>query len=392
MDQRTDGRIGGGYFSEQILSSTMFRAYESVGGNATSLNRREFAARYMAYLMLRAIQRLSKETNPETPTEFLRSLQAADKGNWTTEGVAGGAYWKVLAWAFEKQGLTDALVTGVDVYIDDGRAGEYDYIENYWTTTAIWNRRSPDGLSGHQEPAIGEPNFAYVKIKNRGTSVANGVVVKGYHCKPSAGLLWPDDLQPMTPKQVVVGTLMPNNSEEKIVGPFEWTPTADGFGHDSMLMVVSAIEESSNVENIGDGDVIEEWRLVPSDNNIALRNVVPVPGAGGIKGLMAALHGKGVHVRNPGRNPAKIAVSVSLPPLLAERDWRIGVDLPTDGMQLPAREQRLVTYELEAGQQFTKADVEAETKRNIVVTVTADGAVIGGMTYVIDPELAAPHN
>ena len=230
MDQGTEGRIGGGYFSEQILSTTMFRAYQSIGGDAKSFKRREFAARYMAYLMLRAVGNLSKEVrNPETPGDLLRELQGADKGDWTSEKVVGNAYGKVLAWAFEKQNLKDALPTGVDVYIDDGRAGGYEPFKDevFWATTAIWNRRSRDGLDGHQEPALGATNFAYVKIKNRGNSVANDVIVKGYHCKPSAGLLWPNDLQAMTPPpQPAAETLQPNNAEEKTVGPFKWTPVA----------------------------------------------------------------------------------------------------------------------------------------------------------------------
>lgn len=77
-----------------------------------------------------------------------------------------------------------------------------------------------------------------MKIKNRGTSIANNVVVKGYHCKPSAGVLWPNDLQPMTTAQLSAGTLQPNNTEEKIVGPFEWTPVTNAWGHDCMLMIV----------------------------------------------------------------------------------------------------------------------------------------------------------
>ena len=67
MDQGTDGRIGSGYFSEQILSTTMFRVYQSIGGDATSINRRKFAARYMAYLMLRAIGQLAKNKNRSRP-------------------------------------------------------------------------------------------------------------------------------------------------------------------------------------------------------------------------------------------------------------------------------------------------------------------------------------
>jgi len=390
MDQRTDGRIGSGYFSEQILSTTMFRAYRSIGGDATSPKRREFAARYIAYLMLRAIGQLAKNKNPESASDFLRELQTADSGNWTTEGIDGGAYGKVLAWAFEKQHLNGGAPPNVDVYIDDGRAGEYEYVAVYWATTAIWNRRTRDDLDGHQEPALGATNFAYVKIKNRGTSVANNVIVNGYHCKPSAGLLWPDDVQAMTTPQLAAGILQPN--QEKKVGPFEWTPAADGFGHDCMLMIVSATSDASNVENVVAGEAIEDWRLVPNDNNIGQRSVVLVPGGGGVQGLMAGVDGKGLSVGNPGRGAATIAVSVALPPLLAQRGWQIGHDLSADGAELNAREQRLVTLGAHAGAPFSKADAEAATERDIVVTVTANGAIIGGMIYRIDPELDAPFN
>jgi hypothetical protein len=399
MDQGTDGRIGGGYFSEQILSTTMFRAYRSIGGDAASFERRKFAAHYMTYLMLRATGQLSKEIrNPQTPGAFLRELQAADKGDWRE--VVGGAYGKVLAWAFEQQGLKDALPSGVDVYIDDGRAGEYDYVAVYWASTAIWNRRSADGEEEHQEPALNAPNFAYVKIANRGTKAAKNLIVKAYHCKPSAGLVWPNDFQPMTTPERAVATLHPNDAEETTVGPFEWMPVEDAFGHDDILMIVSAIGDVSNVEHLIGDAAIEDWRLVPNDNNIAQRHLVVVPGGGGIQGLMAALHGKGLWVRNPGRRLAKIAVSVELPPVLSARNWRMGHDLPTDGIELSSGEERFVTYQIQPGEPFTKANVEAANQRNIVVTVTASdakdgeipGAIIGGMTYMLAPELDMPFN
>ncbi|MGE0826164.1 MAG: hypothetical protein AB7G75_17070 [Candidatus Binatia bacterium] len=382
-----------GYQSEQILSTTMFRAYRSIGGDATSVARREFAARCLAYLMLRAIGTLTPLSNANSPADFLSALITADAGNWTSEGVFGGAYGKVLTWSFEKQNLDSGAPPSVDVYIDDGRAGEYDYLPVHYATTTIWNRRNPDGLAGHEEPALGATNYAYVKIKNRGTSIANNVIVKGYHCKPSAGVLWPNDLQPMTTAQLSAGTLQPNNSEEKTVGPFEWTPVSNAWGHDCMLMIVSATGDPSNVDNFTAGEVIEDWRLVPNDNNVAQRNVTLAPGGGGLRGLVAGLHGKGFWVGNPGRTVATIAVSVALPPLLASRGWRISLrDFPADGARLKAREQRLVTFEVHAGMPFTKAEVAATNERDIVVTATADGALLGGMVYRLDPDLEIPVN
>lgn len=394
----------GSYLSEQILSTTMFRAYRSIGGDSNSVVRREFAARCMAYLLLRAVGSMTPASlgvggTAKTAAGFLSALITADAGNWTSEGVFGGAYGKVLTWAFEKQNLNGGAPPSVDVYIDDSRAGEYQYLPVHWATTTIWNRRNPDGLAGHEEPALldagGDPatNYAYVKIKNRGTSVANNVVVKGYHCKPSAGVLWPNDLQPMTTAQLSAGTLQPNDGEEKTVGPFEWTPVTNAWGHDCMLMIVSATGDPSNVDNFTAGEVVEDWRLVPNDNNVGQRNVTLVPGGGGLAGLMAGLHGKGFWVGNPGRTAAKIEVSIVLPAMLARRGWRIGLQtLPEGGARLKAREQRLVTFDVHAGAPFTKADVAAAAERDIVVTATADTAVIGGMTYRIDPDLEMPFN
>ena len=65
------------------------------------VSRREFAARCMAYLMLRAVGTLTPMSNPSAPAHFLTALLTADAGNWTSEGVFGGAYGKVLTWSFE---------------------------------------------------------------------------------------------------------------------------------------------------------------------------------------------------------------------------------------------------------------------------------------------------
>lgn len=272
-----------GYGSEEILETTMFRVYRSIGGDSTDIVRRRFASRMVMYLILRAVGTLTPATNPANAIGFANALMAVDLLNWTSEGVYGGAYNKVIRWSFEKQGLfqpagapTPVVTAGsppaVDVYIDDGRGGEYQYLPVYWETTAIWNRHAPGGTT-HQEPIPGTTNYAYVKIKNRGTSVAKNIVVKGYHCKPLAGQLWPTDLQPMTTAQLPAGTLQPNNTEEKTVGPFEWTPVKNASGEDNLLMIVSATGDPSNVDNITAGEVVEEWRLVPNDNNIGLRKV-----------------------------------------------------------------------------------------------------------------------
>jgi len=394
----------GSYSSEQILATTLFRIYRSIGGDATDVNRKRFGARMMAYLILRTISTLTPGTNPASALAFANALIAVDPLNWTSEGVFGGAYGKVMRWSFEKQGLyqpgtpaagtvaTEGQAPAVDVYIDDGRGGEYQYQPVHWQTTTIWNRHAADGLVGHEEPILGATNYAYVKAKNRGTQLANNVVVRGFHTKPMAGLLWPDDFEAFTTAQISVGTLGANNTEEKVVGPFSWTPNINAYGHDCILMIVSATSDPSNVDNFTAGEVMPEWRLVPNDNNIGQRNVQPVPG-GKLDGLLASLNGSSFWVGNPNPSKAVIDVDVRLPRLLAERGWTLSFrGLQSNRFTLEPRRQRELVMDLKPGGAFERGDVEQTSDRNIVLTVTADGGVIGGMTYQLDPAIEWPLN
>jgi hypothetical protein len=290
----TDGWAWGGtrddrgYESEQILCTTLFRVYRAIGGDSADRNQKRFASRMVLYLILRAVSTLTPATNPQNALGFANALMAVDLLNWTTEGIFGGAYNKVIRWSFEQQGLfqgpgapTPVKKPGkppaVDVFIEDGRKGEYQYQANYSRNTSIWNRRSPDGGTTHQEPLVGVPNFAYVRIKNRGTTPAQNVRVRGFHHKPDGATVWPTDFNPLTTAELVAGTLAPGGQEEKVVGPFKWVPALDALGHDSLMFVVSATGDSSNIDNFGPSESIPEWRLVPNDNNIGLRNVSPVP-------------------------------------------------------------------------------------------------------------------
>lgn len=398
------------YESEQILATTHFNIYRSIGGDSVHLGRRQFASRMMMYLILRAIQNLTPATNPNYARDFAAELMAVDALNWTSEGIYGGAYHKVIRWAFERQGeyQSPLIVNGgpgdgtivsagkppdVDVYIDDGRGGEYPYQAVHWHTTTIWNRRMADGAVGHQHPALNETNFAYVKVKNRGTQQATDVVVRAYHTKAGAGLNWPADFEALATAQIDVGTVEGNNAEEKIVGPFEWTPTINAYGHDCMLMVVSAAGDPSNVDNFTAGETIPEWRLVPNDNNIGQRNVAPVPGGGGESGLVAGLDRVGFLVGNPNPRRARITIDVTLPELLRERGWRIELEgVPGKGFDLDPGAKREIILRVHPGADFAARDVEASADRDVHIAVLADDNVIGGMTYRLDPDIRQPFN
>lgn len=420
LDRRCDRNVADGwawggshddtqYGSEEVLATTLFNFYRSIGGDHSDLGRRQFASRMAMYLILRAIGDLTPATDPQYARDFASALMATDALNWTSEGVFGGAYHKVIRWAFEKQGeYQTPLVTlgspahgtittagdppDIDVYIDDGRAGEYQFQPVHWHTTTIWNRRASDGIDVHQEPELGSTNYAYAKIKNRGTQQAHNVVVYGYHTKPGAGLNWPGDFEAFTTASINVGTVNADNTQEVVVGPFEWTPNINGYGHDCMLMVVKADGDASNVDNFTAGETIPEWRLVPNDNNIGQRNVNLVPAGGGEQGLMAGLNEVSFLVGNPNPRRGKMTFNVTLPSLLAKLGWRLELVNVGTGFTLASGAKREVFIKLHPGQPFTREAVEASKDRDVRIDVLANGNLIGGMTYRLDANLSQPWN
>lgn len=384
----------GGYNNEQILSTTMFRIYQSIGGDSGSLTRREFAARMTSYLIFRAVAELTPSANADNAGEFADALYVADADEWTSEGLSGGAYHKVIRWSFEKQGLyqsagaifpnnDEGVPPEVDVYIDDGRAGEYPFLANHWSTTDIWNRTTVgDGGGVHEHPIIGVTNYAYVKIKNRGTETATNIVVKGYHCLPGVGLVYPNDWQAMATNQLVAADLP--SGGEAVIGPFEWVPSQ--LDHECMFFAVSALGDAANIDGSITGS-IDEWRLVPNDNNIGQRNVAPVPGGGGSLALTEAFVNRSFWVRNTLSNRARIVIDYRLPQFLVQRGWRFAVTSPGgDNFFLADDERKQIGITLVPGADFTPADVPANDA-DIDVTVEANGILLGGMRYRIDPKL-----
>lgn len=387
----------GGYNNEQILCTTLFRFYRSIGGDSTSLPTRQFAARYAVYLILRAIGTLTPATNPSNAAGFATALMNADLGDWTSAGQSGGAYGKVIRWAFEKQGLYQPAGTptpnnnegtppAVDVYIEEGRHGEYQYQPNHWSCQAIWSRRHNDGGTTHEEPVVGVTNFAYVKIKNRGTQPATNVIVKAYHANPGAGLVYPNDWQPMTTAQLAAANVPPNTSAEITVGPFNWVPSQ--IGHECIFMVVSAAGDPSNISNMTAGDSIPEWRLVPNDNNIGQRNVFPVAGGGGPKGLLGSLDRLRILIKNPHHIAARVIVQATLPTFLAKAGWQVIFANPGGGaFALKAGESKPVVLKLKSGRDFTVENVKRAKDATIHVEAYANGILVGGMSFYLDPKL-----
>jgi len=388
----------GGYSSEEILATTHFRIYRSLGGDSAYLSSKEFAARSMVYLILRGVGQLTPATNPPTALAWEGQLETADLGVWTAINppgtYAGGAYHKVIRWAFEKQGLfraagapptVEGVAPAVDVFIDDGRHGEYQYQPNHWSCTDIWSRTTPgDGGGVHEEPIVGQINYAYVRIKNRGSQLATNVVVKGFHATPGAGLTFPADWAPMTTPQLAGPNIAGADLVGQVVGPFQWTPSQ--VGHECMFFSVSAQGDAGNIDGRVVGP-IPEWRLVPHDNNLGQRNVHPVvaPLQGGLGAI--AWERLPFWIRNPGRMAVRTTVEIKVPVWLAKLGWAFNVP-QADRRKLiiePGAKARVNIALSKAGRPI-EADLLARQKdRDIVVTVLQDGIPVGGMTFQVTP-------
>jgi hypothetical protein len=293
LDEQRGISTSNGYDREQILSTTLFRIYATIGGDPpNSLAVQQQAARYMAYLIIRAIGTLPSSTFTPTnsPDEFATALMIADTGtipanNPTGGAIPGGSINKVIRWGFEQQGLyqppgaavpvTSAGQPPVDVYIGSDHATYDLYGPDYEERGDLWNRRSKDGQTVHEDPLPGASNYVYVRVYNRGYQTATAVVVRGYYAPGAANMVWnrATGWSQMTPLLSGPITLAP--AATAMVGPFEWNPGTSGQWY--LLMSVSASGDPSNI----DPSVTFSCAVGPTpldqlarfDNNIAVRTV-----------------------------------------------------------------------------------------------------------------------
>ncbi len=127
-------------------------------------------------------------------------MLASDAADRTAAGIAGGAYRKVNRWAFERQGVFQApgsptpvaregVAPAQDVYIDDGRHGEYQYQPVHWENQSVWNRRYADAGTQHEEPWLNRTNYAYTRVRNRGRAARHAAPGARARRTPPRGVL-----------------------------------------------------------------------------------------------------------------------------------------------------------------------------------------------------------
>lgn len=276
----------GGYDSEQILSSSHYRAYRALGGDDPDLGEQQWASRYMMYLILHGAGSLTPASNPTAPEDWAAQLITCDNGTREFECHPGGLVHKVVRWGFEKQGAykispgpglntTPGDPPPIDLYINDGRFGEYNWIEDACQSEDIWNRLAADGNPAHQKPVPGQVNYAYVIVRNRGSQDSNFVTVRGHHhrrckdnrcCDDIKKMIWPNDFKAMRTNYLIHGGIAAGSYA--VVGPFEWIPDQG----DCMMFQVDTLGDYSNIARFRPDQCVTIKRLVPFDNNVAIRD------------------------------------------------------------------------------------------------------------------------
>ena len=379
------------YQGEQILCTTLFRLYQSLGGDSNSLTTQTRAAQTTAYLIFKAIGLLTSTT--QFPEVFVNNMQNADVTTTNFKGIPGGGIHKVIRWAFEKQGLfqpdarpgmgnivnSEGNPPDVDVYIDDGRQGEYQYLANHWSCQDMWVRHSADGGLVHQNPVVGVTNHMYVRVKNRGLQFATNVNVAAYHCLPGMGLSFPDDWTAMDTANLPAGNIAPGG--ETIVGPFEFVPTQ--VGHECLLAIAQALGDPGNDTTIT--GTIPEHRFVPFDNNTAQRNVSPVFPS--LHAIVKKFHEHPIWIRNPYRQTAVCIVESKLPRFLQRLGWELKV-ISQGGskFELGPRDRAEVVLRMEPGEPFSEEQAKNAIEQGdneIIIHADLNQERVGGMTYPI---------
>jgi hypothetical protein len=211
------------YFGEQLMSSSLFRLYRSLGGDtrsphmpddAADLKVRMEASDYCVYLVMYALSLLGADSvaPAQTPDQFVAALIDADlaTGDWRVRALwpfnaAGGAremerhgglVHKVVRWAFERQGLYATrrprkTVEGpgrppvVDVYIEDRRPLQTGLDADPGGYSPVPLRLDESDASGSlwlaaREAMVLNGGWLTITVRNRGRLRAADVSVRAW--------------------------------------------------------------------------------------------------------------------------------------------------------------------------------------------------------------------
>ena len=376
----------------QLWCATMFELYRKLGGDSIYAATKE-AARDLA-LRLHLTANFNVPAIGATAQQMGQQIEAADNnlGGWR---YANGLHKKVIYDTFRRRHLAGYPDKAVDVYINDGREGNYGsvsqndlfnerlWLDLWWEVQDVWVKVTPYANAAaqqagdpgdHVQPPVGSTAYLYVRVKNKGTGAAGSgpVTVRAYHADPGIGLTWPDDWTAMDTPSITIPNVLPGPANRVVVGPFPWTPTV--VAHECVLAVVECANDHAVTQDLAAGAHVADGDLVPYDNNIAQRNLVPTPAKQGGKRRFT--------IRNPFDSPKEMELRITgnLP-----EGWRWTLS-EGERVKLGPRERRWVEIDIERGDGPEVTNFEES--RQVQITGVIDGRAIGGMTFYLAPPSA----
>ncbi len=276
-----------GYWKEQILSSTLFRLYQTLGGDAVTgsglvdEHARRAASDHAIFLIVRAIGLMGAAdiVAASSPDQFVSALMDADTASdeFVTSNCIkriGGNAHKVVRWAFERQGLYPAAgapkpprgpgdAPAVDVFIASPLGGGYSWDVPAYDITV-------------NNPRKDVSSTVRVVVGNRGANAAAGTNVALWAARANAGI--PDWRHPKW-QQVDSKTLIIAARDPGTPVNLSWTPAHTGAY--ALLAIASCEEDRANtVPATGyscaiNGSPIPQ--LLTGDNNIGLYETTVKP-------------------------------------------------------------------------------------------------------------------
>ena len=191
-----DGGFSGYEFNlrNSMLGTVIWQSYLGVGGDSDNAAVRQRAAD----VVIRTFMEMLLNVPDDSSTAASHAVSLAQGMIDADVAITGGLHSKVFDAAAVNRGLWPAR--SVDLWIADSPAdaGAIPSPIPHWTSPDIWVRNlgpadGDDPSGGHQEPIIGQPNYMYVTVHNRGTAAsgAGTFAVEAFHCDPGTGMIWP---------------------------------------------------------------------------------------------------------------------------------------------------------------------------------------------------------
>jgi hypothetical protein len=176
----------------EIWSAALWNIYRAIGGDSLVLAERQAARDALLKSLILSHHLLA--TNASMPD----GAEAVMTTNADLEEYRGKHLMEMLN-SFHNRGILKCDAAA-DLWMRDDvtdSGGEPFGGSVFWESPDLWVRKSDDGGTTPQEPELGQDNYFYARVRNRGSAVARAFVVT-FNVKPWAGVefVYPGDFIP----------------------------------------------------------------------------------------------------------------------------------------------------------------------------------------------------